>query len=288
MRFSEKLKELRTASGLTQRELAEQMHVSFQTISKWESGINEPDFATLKELAKVLSTTTSELLGEEPTPVVETGGGEQPATTSIGCCSECGTSISGNSKYHRVEKVSPSGVKEIVLVCDKCYLAHENSVNKRIKDINESIKKDEKRFVHRSRSKSLIAGIIVGVLGAIATLVFCIINYSSYGIGTTIVAPLLIGYTLLATIYCLFSDTYISDVFLDVAGWSIKFPGLIFSFDLDGLAWLIVMKIAFAILGFLISVGVFLLAVAISALLSFFSFIPLLLHKQNNQGGNTK
>ena len=37
------IKELREEKGLTQKELANLCHVSFQTISKWENGINYPD-----------------------------------------------------------------------------------------------------------------------------------------------------------------------------------------------------------------------------------------------------
>ena len=44
MTFGQKLKKLRTEKNLTQKDLADQLHVTFQTVSKWESDINEPDF----------------------------------------------------------------------------------------------------------------------------------------------------------------------------------------------------------------------------------------------------
>ena len=37
------IKELREQQGMTQKELAERMQVSFQTISKWENEVNLPD-----------------------------------------------------------------------------------------------------------------------------------------------------------------------------------------------------------------------------------------------------
>jgi transcriptional regulator with XRE-family HTH domain len=52
MTLGQKLKKLRIEKGLTQKDLADQLHVTFQTISKWEGDTNEPDFSTLKELAK--------------------------------------------------------------------------------------------------------------------------------------------------------------------------------------------------------------------------------------------
>ena len=79
-------------------------------------------------------------------------------------------------------------------------------------------------------------------------------------------------------IYCIISDSYIGDIFLWCSGFSIKFPGLIFSFDLDGLAWLIAMKILFAAIGFIIGVVVLLAGTALCALLGGFSFPFVLAH----------
>ena len=52
-----------------------------------------------------------------------------------------------------------------------------------------------------------------------------------------------------AAIYCIISDSYLGDVFIWCAQLSICFPGLIFTWDLDGIMWLIGTKILFAILG---------------------------------------
>ena len=40
MELYEKLYELRRASGMSQEELAEQLHISDRTISKWERGVS--------------------------------------------------------------------------------------------------------------------------------------------------------------------------------------------------------------------------------------------------------
>ena len=53
MTLGQKLKKLRSDKNLTQKDLADQLHVTFQTISKWENDENEPDISTLKELAKL-------------------------------------------------------------------------------------------------------------------------------------------------------------------------------------------------------------------------------------------
>lgn len=55
---------------LTQKDLAERLHVSVQAVSKWERGLSCPDIALLEPLAEALGLTVTELLsgqrGEEP------------------------------------------------------------------------------------------------------------------------------------------------------------------------------------------------------------------------------
>ena len=47
--------ERRKELGITQQALAENLHVSFQAISKWENGISYPDIELLPLLAKLLN-----------------------------------------------------------------------------------------------------------------------------------------------------------------------------------------------------------------------------------------
>lgn len=60
------IKELREEKGLTQRELAELMQVSFQTISKWENGVNFPDITHIPRLADIFGVSSDIILGLEP------------------------------------------------------------------------------------------------------------------------------------------------------------------------------------------------------------------------------
>lgn len=57
--------ERRKALGLTQKELAEKLHVTDKAVSKWERGINFPDLGLMESLATVLDTTPAVLLGLE-------------------------------------------------------------------------------------------------------------------------------------------------------------------------------------------------------------------------------
>lgn len=68
----ENLKLLRKEKGLSQEELAEQLHVVRQTVSKWEQGLSVPDAAMLIRLAEALDSSVSELLGETIVPQPKT------------------------------------------------------------------------------------------------------------------------------------------------------------------------------------------------------------------------
>ena len=58
-----KLKELRTAQNLNQKELAEKLGYSQNTISQWESGKRSMDADTLARIADYFGVTTDTVLG---------------------------------------------------------------------------------------------------------------------------------------------------------------------------------------------------------------------------------
>ena len=62
MEFAEKLIALRKSRELTQEQLAEQLNVSRQSISKWESGQVIPEVEKIVELSKAFDVTVDYLL----------------------------------------------------------------------------------------------------------------------------------------------------------------------------------------------------------------------------------
>lgn len=56
------IRNLRKAAGMTQKELAEKLNISFQAVSKWEKGDSLPDTGILLELCDALNTTADKLL----------------------------------------------------------------------------------------------------------------------------------------------------------------------------------------------------------------------------------
>ena len=56
------IQHLRKSAGMTQKELADKLHISFQAVSKWENGDSLPDTGILLDLCDVLNTTADKLL----------------------------------------------------------------------------------------------------------------------------------------------------------------------------------------------------------------------------------
>lgn len=59
------LKALRKSRCLNQQELAEQLHISQASVSKYEMGLVEPDIYIIKQIASFFQVSIYDLLGEE-------------------------------------------------------------------------------------------------------------------------------------------------------------------------------------------------------------------------------
>lgn len=66
--FTERLKELRNKEGLSQAELAKQLGVAMDTISKWETGERLPRDKYYAQLAEVLDVPITYLVGVTDDP----------------------------------------------------------------------------------------------------------------------------------------------------------------------------------------------------------------------------
>ncbi|MDO4166663.1 MAG: helix-turn-helix domain-containing protein [Eubacteriales bacterium] len=67
MEFNNRLYHLRKQNGLSQEELANRLHVTRQTISKWETGDSTPDMGKLAAMSDLFEISLDELvMGKEP------------------------------------------------------------------------------------------------------------------------------------------------------------------------------------------------------------------------------
>ena len=65
MSLAEKMTELRKKNGWSQEELAEQLDVSRQSISKWESAQSTPDMNRILKMSDIFGVSTDYLLKDE-------------------------------------------------------------------------------------------------------------------------------------------------------------------------------------------------------------------------------
>ncbi len=270
MTFGQKIKHLRTKANLTQKELAEKMNVTFQTISKWESDINEPDIESIRRLSNIFGCSIEYLFSqEEEEEKIQPK--EEEKTEEI-------------PKEEKKEEIAPVPVAETETTPEPVKEEkpkEEEEEDTLLKSEGKILKPTsvptKSHFMARDDHKVLIWSIVVAVACFIISLV-CFIVYRQYiSIPWIVIGPILIAYIALADVYCIFTDTYISEIFITIATKSIHFPGLIFTWSLDGFAWLIGMKILFAILGFLASIAIVGFALFLSSILAIVSFIPIVI-----------
>lgn len=82
MKLEEKLIVLRKKKGLSQQELAEQLNVSRQAISRWEVGSAIPSTDNLRSLCQLYNVSLDYLINDdtaEPSPTDEKASGETSA-----------------------------------------------------------------------------------------------------------------------------------------------------------------------------------------------------------------
>jgi transcriptional regulator with XRE-family HTH domain len=266
--LGQRITELRKKRNLTQSELGEKLNVTSQAVSKWENNLSEPDLETTKKLCEILEVSMSELLGlddkattsdapaEQPAPVIIEKIVEKPVETPpskiiLGYCKECNKAVS-NGEY----VVSRDGVG---VICNEC--------NKQ-KNINRA--KNNHEYDVSGFRKGLIWGGIILTIGLALGLIVGLYGASTgiYDAGITcavIGAGVLLGYM----ISSLVAECCWEGSAFDVLGFfvrSFQMPGIIFTWDLDGLKFLIIMKITFAILSAVLSFVVFLIGVVVSAI----------------------
>lgn len=289
--LSQNIKKLRISRGMTQKELAEKLHVTPQAVSRWENGEVEPSVSTIGEMADIFGVTADEIIGGERTVKKETaatavaGVGEsageevsKPAETVVhsfvyGVCQICGKPITDHGDLVK-KTFSRRGRSSEKIYCKKCADM-----------LSEHEKRERIAYAVRQRKRSFIwGGLIAALVTAIA--VYFAAKYSNAG---GIILSVIGGIATFTFVSCLFlKNNFIEDVFLGIAEWgAVKFPGLIFSFDLDGIAWLIGMKILFAILGFLIGFAVICLATVVCLTLSLFVY-PFALNKSIHKPEETE
>lgn len=110
-----------------------------------------------------------------------------------------------------------------------------------------------------------IIGLLVGKVGVFAVLA-------------------VLGFTLAS---CLVLDNnFLGDMIVEIFSWGfVRMPGVIFELDLDGILWLLTVKLIFWILGLILAVLAGALAIALGLALSLVVY-PFALYKNIHSGEN--
>lgn len=291
MTLGQKIKKLRVEKGLTQKDLADKVFVTFQTVSKWEKDENEPDVATLKSLAKVFDCSLDYLLSEEENakpkedsvaPVVAPSAPAEVKTVVIHqkemhVCERCKKDIPEDDLV--MEDVPHRSGRTTTYT--KAYY-HKDCLAQTKAEREEAKRVEIKLNASKGKKKSFGWAIFGGVVALVFFLLLFLIGAKEdLAIWQSILFSILLAYATFAAVYCIVSGSYIADVFLWAAGLSIKFPGLIFTWDIEGFIWAIAMKILFIVLGFIIGVFALLFAIALSLALGAVSFPFVLIHNNH-------
>ena len=62
MTTGDRIKEARKQAGLSQKELADKLGISFQTLAQWETGKRNPKYDTLKRIADALGVSVNSFM----------------------------------------------------------------------------------------------------------------------------------------------------------------------------------------------------------------------------------
>lgn len=251
MTLGKKLSNYRTIHGMTQGQLGDRLNVSAQAVSKWENDLATPDIVTLKRLSELYHVTLDELVDLNSgfsVPEEEEAENEPEIKIPIGFCKRCGITVTEENL----------GEKSPVILCKGCVEKRENEIKQaeeeRRRKAEESRRAEKAKLeydrgiIKRRRNLSFIfAGI-----AAVAAIIFAIVWMSSDGFDEgKLFFSILVTYAVFAFTSSMFFESTVRDLVENMLGFSINWPGLIFTFDLDGFIWLIGMKILFAVLGFI-------------------------------------
>lgn len=286
-----KIKEYRNKEGLTQKDLADRLHVTYQAVSRWEKDEVEPSIDTLKEMCNIFNCSIDDLLGMEKKvedkPIEENNSKViekvivKETRPVLAVCEKCNKPIYNDWDLKRIDvshtvrrhRRRHTTTRQMIL-CNKCFeLRIKEQKEKQNEDIMAKNQEFKVRRIHSIIWPALIAliFIIIGIVSLTNGNTKNGVNYIVFGI---------FFYFFLATM--ILNNTFITDMWLKIASWGfVKMPGIIFSFDFDGLVFLIVAKIIMFILGILLAAASIILATVVAMLLSIFAY-PFALKKNIN------
>lgn len=259
--YGSAIAKLRKQQGLTQSELGEKLNVSYQAVSKWENNLSQPDLDTILRMSKIFDISVDDFYKIASTDTtLDSEQEEKIDTTMLGVCSSCGRTITKENLGSDADK----------LLCKACKQKANDAIIqlKREQERQARIAQSEKEINEAKFKTKLTWSFIVGIISAIIVLIGTIWATNGTQIFTsiwiaisfmTMVPQLFWGGSIPFFIECSFCRTF-------------TWPGIIFSFDFDGILFLIGMKLLFWFLGIVLALICGIGSIIISLIISPFTF----------------
>ncbi|MDE7182668.1 MAG: helix-turn-helix domain-containing protein [Clostridia bacterium] len=278
MEYGEKIAALRKLKGMTQAELGNELNVTFQAVSKWERGESLPDFATMSKIAKLFGVPLEYFGDGDYQPAEEAAAtataAVAPQPKMLGVCTVCGKVVNEGEEA----QTSPA------LICKACTERKAEESRRAVKEEkNRQERAKQYDIAHNKKWRNV--GLIVAACVCLGLLITISVVW-----GTGMQEFSWVGLGAFA-VFLLFTFTFMSQMFwngtvLEVALFGVHVigtPGVIFSLDLEGIIFLIAVKILFMILKIVCLFLFTLLTFVAAFLISPFSFLPQLI--KLNKGG---
>lgn len=266
MELGNRLRELRNAKNMTQKDLADMLFVTPQAVSKWESDSAEPSLDILGKIAAHFGVSVDYLIGkdvfgsEEAKDVAKVVVEKKVETGPVlAVCESCNTPIYNGNDIVRHSHRYGRGRSTSKVTCRAC--------DEKARQVKLEY---DKRLGKQNRVRSYwLSGIIAAIVLTLA-LVFTIPTADAGNIIIGVVISIL-SFTFAS---CLFlRNNFVGEMVGTIFDWGIvKFPGIIFELDLDGILWLLTVKLLFWIIGFIVAFAFLFLGVALGLAVSIFVY----------------
>ena len=286
--YGAKIAELRASKKMTQAELGAMLNVTSQAVSKWENGLSEPDMESIRKLCEIFEITFDEFFGVDPKPEEKS---ESTATGAVvlAYCDMCDKPLYNPKEY----QVSiENGVQHTT--CLECVPKKEEAKRKAREEqiARENKARSEKLARERAarqneEMRDLKKGLLWGIVGAIALAAISLIATitTKQDVAIIIVSGVLGlygGYALLTQFIWVNSVWDVFGFFLR----TLKLPGVIFTLDIEGLLFLIFVKVLGAVLSAIVSVLLFIVGFIVTWIYAMIIF-PFALIKELRDIKNT-
>ena len=265
--LSNNIKSLRMQNGLTQKELADKLHITSQAVSRWEKGEVEPSVSTIGQMAEIFGVTTDEIIGgpdKKPAEKIVTKVEKEYIVTKdkpvLAVCDICKKNLYLTNDIIKKDMRDDDGEMREHIICKECEEKFKQE------EFNQKVDYGNSQRVKSFIFSPLISLLILGI--GIPTIL-----KNGYGTNGVIIIVLIavLSFTFASCVF--FNNNCVKYTFFAIASWGVvKFPGLIFSFDLGGITWLIGMKILFWLLGLILGIAAAILGFVICLPLSLFVY----------------